>query len=402
MSIIVAILALGFLVLFHELGHFLAAKACGVAVLEFSIGMGPRLLSRVVHNTRYSLKLLPFGGSCAMLGEDDAGSGDFSTAEGTEGTDGYMDYDGVRIKASELKTQNFQDKPAWKRFIICIAGVFNNFLLAFLLAVIMIAMSGFDKPYIMGTLEGSPASEAGFTVYQDNSGMTLSDLDLMTGIDLDGRYHKSTGSFRDLYIWLYVHQPDFSGNSEIHVSFLRNGEKHTVALHPVYSASDGKYRLGISFFSGRVQAASPGELIKDSFYELRYNISIVIESLRMIARGQVHRNEVMGPVGTVSVIGDTVQESSQYGMRAAFIVLLELSVMLSANLGVMNLLPVPALDGGRLFMILGEMLTRHRLDPKWEARINEIGMILLLLIMVLVLGNDIFNVITGAYQNIGG
>ena len=87
MSIIVAILALGFLVFFHELGHFLAAKACGVAVLEFSIGMGPRLLSRVVHNTRYSLKLLPFGGSCAMLGEDDAGSGDFSTAGGTEGTD---------------------------------------------------------------------------------------------------------------------------------------------------------------------------------------------------------------------------------------------------------------------------------------------------------------------------
>ena len=106
----------------------------------------------------------------------------------------------------------------------------------------------------------------------------------------------------------------------------------------------------------------------------------------------------MGPVGTVTVMGSTVEQSSQYGALNAFLVLLELLVMLSANLGVMNLLPVPALDGGRLLFILLEMISRRRLDPQLEERINQIGMILLLLLMAVVMSNDILNLFTGAYS----
>ena len=124
----------------------------------------------------------------------------------------------------------------------------------------------------------------------------------------------------------------------------------------------------------------------------------MLQSLRLLFHGRVQRQEVMGPVGAVTVMGSTVEQSSQYGAFNAFLVLLELLVMLSANLGVMNLLPVPALDGGRLLFILLEMISRRRLDPQLEERINQIGMILLLLLMAAVMSNDILNLFTGAYS----
>ena len=124
----------------------------------------------------------------------------------------------------------------------------------------------------------------------------------------------------------------------------------------------------------------------------------MLQSLRLLVHGRVQRQEVMGPVGAVTVMGSTVEQSSQYGALNAFLVLLELLVMLSANLGVMNLLPVPALDGGRLLFILLEMISRRRLDPQLEERINQIGMILLLLLMAVVMSNDILNLFTGAYS----
>ena len=120
----------------------------------------------------------------------------------------------------------------------------------------------------------------------------------------------------------------------------------------------------------------------------------------MILKGEVSRKEVMGPVGTVAVIGSAVEKSSSMGVAVMLLVLLNLSLMLSVNLGIMNLLPVPALDGGRLLFILLEMLFRRRLNPKWEERINAVGMILLLLLMFLLLFNDAWNLFSGAYSKV--
>ena len=395
-SIIIAIIALGFLVFFHEFGHFLAAKACGVGVLEFSIGMGPRLLSAVWNNTRYSLKLLPFGGSCAMLGEDDAGSGDFLTAEGTvlpeeEGNAGapdpVVDFDGVRYRTSELPRYNFQNKPAWQRFVICIAGVFNNFLLALVFAAILIFFTGFDKPVILGAMEQAPVSAAG-----------LERGDLLESIEYAGHARRHIGSFRELYVWLYIHAGDFTDDTEIHVTLDRDGTKEEVRFAPYYSQENGKYMLGINFFGGRTAAEGPLDLLRLTLLEFRYDVTIVLDSLRMLFHGQVKRQEVMGPVGTVSVIGETVEDSSQYGTFNMLLVLCELMGLLSANLGVMNLLPIPALDGGRLLFILCEAILRKRLDPALEERINQVSMICLLALMVMILGNDILNILSGAYR----
>lgn len=426
MSIIVAILALGFIIFFHELGHFLAAKLFSVGVLEFSIGMGPRIFSKVFRNTRYSLKLLPLGGSCAMLGEDSAGSGDFSTPKGkaveNKASDSeepeasaseneenseaeeifgkrilspsgelMLDYDGVRFLESELPMRSFQNKPNWQRFIICIAGVFNNMLLAFFLALVVCHFSGFDVPVIMGTESGAAVSEAG-----------LSEGDILKSISYDGRHKREIHSFRDLYVYLYLNSSDFKEDTRVEIEYLRGkeGERLGADFTPLYDAAAGKYRLGISFYGGKVLASSAPELFRYAYYELHYNVRVVLDSLRMLGKGRVQRNEVMGPVGAVSVIGNTVQQSSAYGLFNAFLVLLQLSTMLSANLGVMNLLPIPALDGGRLLFILLEMISHRRLNPEIENKINQFGMVLLLVLMALILSNDVFNLLTGAYSRI--
>ena len=426
-SIIIAILGLGFLVFFHELGHFLAAKLCHVGVLEFSIGMGPRVLSRVIGNTRYSLKLLPLGGSCAMLGEDSAGSGDFSTPQGRaeesadsgddvgidyrddvqpeagrsgSSTDAdtfpsrdvaselhWIDYDGVRFRSDEITKYSFNEKSAPQRFFICIAGVLNNFILATILAFVLVGFYGYDRLYVMDTTPDTPVAEAGF-----ERG------DALQSIGYEGKAQRAVPGYRDLFIWLYVNSTDFDENTKLEAVVLRDGVKKTLEFQPYYDATQQKYKLGISFYGGRFLPSGPREFVEDAFYEVRYNTTVVLQSLRLLVHGRVQRQEVMGPVGAVTVMGSTVEQSSQYGALNAFLVLLELLVMLSANLGVMNLLPVPALDGGRLLFILLEMISRRRLDPQLEERINQIGMILLLLLMAVVMSNDILNLFTGAYS----
>ena len=426
-SIIIATLGLGFLVFFHELGHFLAAKLCHVGVLEFSIGMGPRVLSRVIGNTRYSLKLLPLGGSCAMLGEDSAGSGDFSTPRGraeeraTTGDDAgidcredvqpeaarsasstdadtfpsrdaaselhWIDYDGVRFRSDEIAKYSFNEKSAPQRFFICIAGVLNNFILATILAFVLVGFCGYDRLYVMDTTPDTPVAEAGFARG-----------DALQSIGYEGKAQRAVPGYRDLFIWLYVNATDFDENTKLEAVVLRDGVKKTLDFQPYYDATQQKYKLGIRFYGGRFLPSGPRELVEDAFYEVRYNTTVVLQSLRLLVHGRVQRQEVMGPVGAVTVMGSTVEQSSQYGALNAFLVLLELLVMLSANLGVMNLLPVPALDGGRLLFILLEMISRRRLDPQLEERINQIGMILLLLLMAVVMSNDILNLFTGAYS----
>lgn len=385
-SIIIAIFGLGFLVFFHELGHFLAAKLCHVGVLEFSIGMGPRILSRVIGNTRYSLKLLPLGGSCAMLGEDSAGSGDFSTPQGRP-EEHWIDYDDVRFRSDEIEKYSFNEKSAPQRFFICIAGVLNNFIFATILAFVLVGFCGYDRLYVMDTTPETPVAEAGF-----ERG------DALQSIGYEGKAQRAVPGYRDLFIWLYVNATDFDENTKLEAVVLRDGEKMTLHFQPYYDTTQQKYKLGILFYGGRFLPAGPREFVEDAFYEVRYNTTVVLQSLRLLVHGRVQRQEVMGPVGAVTVMGSTVEQSSQYGALNAFLVLLELLVMLSANLGVMNLLPVPALDGGRLLFILLEMISRRRLDPQLEERINQIGMILLLLLMAVVMSNDILNLFTGAYS----
>lgn len=429
MNIIVAILILGIIVIIHELGHFLLAKKNGITVTEFSVGMGPRIASFVRKETRYSLKLLPFGGSCMMLGEDET-----------------IDDEGA-----------FNKKGVWARFSVIFAGAFFNFILAFVLALIVLGDVGVDKPFVTSVKSGSPAElakleqgdiitkidgspihfgrEIDYYFYFDPlaeepleitykrdgkentttltpewtdtyllgcsylpdaepvkletvaEGYPLAEAGLQVGdiiVDIDGTKVTSAAGFRQ-----YI-EANPLGDTPVTLSYERAGEITTITVTPKFVSSG--YDMGWSYNQYR-EKVSALEVVKYSFYELKFNIVNTIKSIGHLILGKINVKEVSGPVGIVNVVGDIVSESEDYGVRATLLSLAQFSILLSANLGVMNLLPIPALDGGRLVFILLEAIRRKPVPKEKEAMVHLVGMALLMLLMVLVLFNDIRNIV---------
>ncbi|MBP1755455.1 MAG: hypothetical protein H6Q59_1853 [Firmicutes bacterium] len=427
MNIIVAILILGVIVIIHELGHFLLAKRNGITVTEFSVGMGPRIASFVRKGTRYSLKLLPFGGSCMMLGEDET-----------------VDDEGA-----------FNKKGVWARFSVIVAGAVFNFILAFVLALIVLGDVGVDKPYIEKVNVDSPAEKAGLQkgdVIKEINGSAihfsrdiqyyfyfnkLTDQPLDVTVLRDGKEVKFSVApvYRDLYQLgcsytstnptavleavaegyplaeagvqvgdvivningVAVNKAQDLANylddnpltdSPVTLTYVRDGKETEVTIKPLLVQSG--YSLGWNYNQYR-EKVNALQVIKYSFYELKLNIVNTIKSLTHLIMGKVSMKEVSGPVGIVNVVGDIVSESEDYGIHATLLSLAQFSILLSANLGVMNLLPLPALDGGRIVFILIEAIRRKPVPKEKEAIVHLVGMALLMLLMVFVMYNDIRN-----------
>ena len=350
-----AVVVLGGIILFHEFGHYLLARLTGVAVEEFSVGFGPRLLSWVSKKTgiRYSLKLLPLGGSCAMLGE-------------------FGEDEDEKEEIPDVKGVSFFDKGPLAKMAVIAAGPIFNFILAFVFSFVILSWAGIDLPVLAGTSEGMPAQTAG-----------LQEGDVIT--KLDGRkIHLS----REISMYLM-----YSGQDSVQVEYQRYDESSAswttrdTVIQP--ELKDGRYYLGVILRGYRSAAESPLQLLQYSAYEVRYWILTVIDSLKMIAGGKVSTNDIAGPVRIVTIIDQTVEENTQYGFVTVVMNLLNLMVMFSANLGVMNLLPFPALDGGRLVFLLWELVTRHPVSQRVEGAVNMAGMALLMTFMVFVIFNDL-------------
>ena len=339
MSIILALIIFSLIILIHELGHFLLAKRGGVTVEEFSLGMGPRLISTVKGGTRYSLKLLPFGGSCMMLGEDEA-----TTEEGS-----------------------FASKSVWTRISVIAAGPIFNFILAFVLSVIIIGSIGVDKPVILAVSEGFPAAEAGI-----QKGDTI--------LKMNGTKIRLS---REVTNYVTFHQGE-----DVTFVYEHEGEERTVTLSPEQNEG-GRYIFGLSTVSSYREKVGAWETLKYSAYEVKYWIQTTISSLKMLFTGQVGLNDMSGPVGVVTIIGDTYKESASDGGFYIWLNMLNISILLTANLGVMNLLPLPALDGGRLVFLIIEAIRRKRIDPEKEGMVHFVGLMLLMVLMIVVMFNDI-------------
>ena len=339
MSIILALIIFSLILLIHELGHFLLAKRGGVTVEEFSLGMGPRLISTVKGGTRYSLKLLPFGGSCMMLGEDEA-----TTEEGS-----------------------FASKSVWTRISVIAAGPIFNFILAFVLSVIIIGSIGVDKPVILAVSEGFPAAEAGI-----QKGDTI--------LKMNGTKIRLS---REVTNYVTFHQGE-----DVTFVYEHEGEERTVTLSPEQNEG-GRYIFGLSTVSSYREKVGAWETLKYSAYEVKYWIQTTISSLKMLFTGQVGINDMSGPVGVVTIIGDTYKESAADGGFYIWLNMLNISILLTANLGVMNLLPLPALDGGRLVFLIIEAIRRKRIDPEKEGMVHFVGLMLLMVLMIVVMFNDI-------------
>ena len=350
-----AVVVLGGIILFHEFGHYLLARLNGVAVVEFSVGFGPRILSWVSRKTgiRYSLKLLPLGGSCAMLGE-------------------FGEDEDEKEEIPDVKGVSFFDRGPLAKMAVIAAGPVFNFILAFVFSLVILSWAGIDPAVIAGTSEGMPAEAAG-----------LREGDVIT--KLDGRMiHLS----REISMYLMS-----AGQDPVNVEYRRYDEassvwttEHTV-IRPEFR--DGRYYLGVVLSGYRDGANSPLQLLQYSGYEVRYWILTVLDSLKMIVGGKVTTNDIAGPVRIVTIIDQTVEENTQYGFVTVVMNLLNLMVMFSANLGVMNLLPFPALDGGRLGGLLWELVTGHPVSQRIEGAVNMTGMALLMTFMVFVVWNDL-------------
>lgn len=345
MKIIVALLIFSILIVFHEYGHFLLAKACGVAVIEFSLGMGPRILSHVSRRsgTRYSWKVLPFGGSCQMKGEDEE--------DASEGS--------------------FGSKSVLKRVLIVAAGPVFNFILAFICSLFLIGAIGYDAPTVLKVTDGYPAAEAGIA-----AGDTITRIN-----------HTPVHFYRDISDYVTYHQREMAQQEEMTVRYVHNGAERTAVIIPK-KTEDGRSVIGIAGSSAYRTKGNAFQTVLYSAYEVEYWIGTTVQSLRMLLTGQVSPEEVSGPVGVVKVIGDTYEESKRDGAYYVWLNMLQLSILLSANLGVMNLLPVPALDGGRLLFLIIEAVRGRKMDQRAEAAVNFAGFVFLMALMVLVLFHD--------------
>jgi hypothetical protein len=338
LGIVLAILLFGFIVFFHELGHFLLAKKNKIDVDEFAVGMGPVLFQKTYKGTRYSIRLLPIGGYCAM-GEDE------------EATD---------------SPNNFNNKSVWARISVIAAGPVFNFILAWIFSVILIFMIGYDQPVIGSVEDGYPAAEAG-----------LQEGDRVVRIG-----DKNIHIYREISAYLQFH-PD----EDVVLTYERDGEEHTVTLTPKMDEELGYERIGLAS-SGNTKA-NLLTAFQYGTYEVKYWIEVTLDSLRMLVTGQIGVDQLSGPVGIVDVVDETYQQSRSYGAYVVVAQMLYLAILLSANLGVMNLLPLPALDGGRLVFLFVEAVRKKRVPPEKEGYVHFAGIVLLMLLMVVVMYNDI-------------
>ena len=376
-GIIATILILGILVFVHEFGHFIIAKRNGVHVVEFSLGFGPNIWSKTIKGTKYSIKWIPFGGACQMLGGDM----------------GLMDMEDEEYAKmlQEMEGKLFTEKSVWARMAILFAGPLFNFLLAFVFAVILFTFAGVDTPRVGKTIEGYPAEAAGLQagdlIYSVNGHRILTQRDL------------------SLYMqFTYKEGP-------ITVVFERDGEKYTVELVPMEQtqemAEEEKQQLNqnsatsededepatrrmlIGFhYMGREDVGAL-RILRLSGHEVVYWIRVTFKSLGMLFTGKASVNDLSGPVGITSVVGETVKETKEEGAGMVLLNLLNLTILLSVNLGVMNLLPIPALDGGRLLFCFIEVIRRKPVSKEKEAYVTIAGVLFLLALMIFVLFNDI-------------
>ncbi len=350
MYILIAILIFGVLILTHELGHFVTAKLCGVRVNEFSIFMGPALYQKTMGETVYSVRCIPIGGFCAMEGEDETSD----------------------------DPRAFTSAKGWKRAIILAAGSLMNFVTGLVILVVMYsAVSGFATAKISDFYENCPLQaenglQVGDVFYKiDGERVYLySDVSMLLGRNDTGVYDvvvKRDGKF--------VKLEDFE---MVPRAYEENGE--TVFRYGLYFGYEDK---------------TVGTVLKNAWYSSLDFVRMVRMSLQDLVSGLVNLDDMSGPVGIVSVIAETGESAES--ASAAALNIAYLAAFIAVNLAVMNLLPIPALDGGRIFFLIVtvilEKILRRKIDPKYEGYIHAAGMILLLVFIAFITFKDIWKLI---------
>lgn len=354
--IVIAILMFGLLIALHEFGHFAAAKLCGVKVNEFAIGMGPLLLHKQGKETEYSLRLFPIGGFCAMEGEEEGQSAD---------------------------PRAFPNRPWWQRLIILLAGVFMNFLTGLVIILfLLVPAQGFRTPEITGFSEQGPILSQGYLEVGDR----------ITRVDGHRVLLQSDISF-------------FLGRvsaSRVDLEVEREGRRLRLPSVPLTAVtqSDGSARFMLGIYMQEYEEATVFRKLKYAGLECADNVRMVWYSLGELVRGAVGIRDMSGPVGIVDLVGQVGQAGAEAAEAAGTSAILgalqnifSFAAFLSINLAVMNLLPIPALDGGQiLFMGVNGIytaLTRRKMGPKYLGWVSMAGFAFLMALALVVTVSDI-------------
>lgn len=427
MQYLIAILIICFLVIFHEFGHFLAAKMCGVGVTEFAVGMGPKLFgwTSKKSGTVYSVHLFPIGGFCAMRGEGDV---------------------------ENPEPDSFEGASVWKRMIICVMGPVFNLLLGFIAAFCLVAAIGQDyaivtKPVSQASVQAGlmpgdrvveyqghkictgrdllvyrsldPVNYDTVSLVVDRNGkdipitydaetetkymiginmnMEKDDL-LVTGFLKDSPAKKAGLQSGDKIVKIngedaveFTNSKKYDG-SEITVDYMRGNHLHTTSFKPV------EMKISDCGFQAEARKIKHKNLLYDTAIEIRYDTILVWQSLYGLVTGRYGLSDFSSPVGVVKSMGDSAKEaaaSSAAGASADVSVaatMVSFMILLTVNLGILNLLPLPALDGGHLAFYVVEAIRRKRVRPEVEARVHQIGLAVLMAFSIIIIIKDVVSI----------
>ena len=343
--ILLAIVMLGLIVTVHEFGHYLVGRLCGIGIVEFSVGFGPPIISREIKGIKYSLRIIPLGGYCAFVGED--------------------------AQSNDPRAMNNQ--PVWKRFLTVLAGPFMNFVLAFVVCAVMLSSFFVAEtfPIVDQVIADMPAESAGLlpgdrilsvngqTLTEDTAGVNLM-IGTMQSSDLT--------------------QP-------VELTVLRDGVEQTFSMTAVPVTDDSgatRYQIGIVFAS---RTFTLWESLRESGGYMIDTTGQMLESLRnLIFKGE-GLEDTMGTVGIITLVSQRAREGMYMVLWLMFII--------SLNLGIMNLLPIPALDGGRLLFLVVEAIRRKPIPPEEEGMVHTVGMLLIFGLFIVLTYHDIWMLVTG-------
>ena len=340
LSILCAALIFGAIVTIHEFGHYIVARKCGIDVHEFSIGMGPAIFKKQGKNTLFSIRALPLGGYCAM-GEDD------------------------EAKADDVN--NFRNKSVWKRMAVIVAGATMNLITGFIVGMIILCMNGrYISTEIAEVVEGTECAKY---MQEGDRILSMNGMRMFTANDI-----------------IYQLTTDEDGVFSFVID--RNGEKISIDSIAFSINDDGNGGRTLNYdFRVYSKPVTVKNILPQSANKFLYCGRLVIISLKDLILGKYGLNQLQGPVGIVSAISQTAKET---GFDPDF--LLELAMLISVNVGIFNLLPLPALDGGRFIFLLVEAVRKKPVSAEKEGMVHFVGFALLMLLMLAVTFNDIKNI----------
>ena len=355
------------IVVSHEFGHMIIAKRAGIQVDEFSVGMGPKIFGFHRNGTYYVLRWLPLGGACIFGGMSEEELLDQVKSKDEEDV-------GEEITADEnddilkKKTVKFKDAPVWARISSVLAGPMFNFILAYLIALVIVWAYGSDKPVVKELMDGYPAQEAG----------------LQAGDEIIKINGSNIHVGREIYVDMVINKD----GKPVEVTYKRDGEIYTTVIVPKFYEEEGRYLMGLTDYMEYVDCRN-ASIFKYSMYEVRYGLVATVKCLGMLISGNGSKDDLAGPIGMAKIIGDVEEVSRPYGFMTILLNMFNIAMLLSINLGVMNLLPIPALDGGRLVFLLIEAVRGKPIPAEKEGIVQLAGFVLLFALMIFVMFNDI-------------